>query len=156
MINVCCDTLETQAPIHLVAHQLKRINATAIEPDFSLSLSLKQHENLIDNLTAVTLSESTEQTLHQLNQTKYSLIDIRNQIISSIFYPIRPFSKRKLAKIDKQIEILDEQIFSIESQSYPSEEDLSNIVEKAKRRFDILTQKIDIQNDKVESVTLHR
>jgi hypothetical protein len=149
MTNVCCDTLETQALVHLVAHQLKRINTATIEPDFSLSLSLKQYENSIDNLTAVTLSESTDQTLHQLNQTKYSLIDMRNKILASIFYQISPFSKRKLAKIDKQIKHLDEQIYSIESQNLTSEEDLNNIVEKAKRRFDMLTQKIDIQKDKI-------
>ncbi|WP_131794013.1 hypothetical protein [Fluoribacter gormanii] len=156
MINVCCDTLEAQAPIHLIAHQLKRVNTTAIESDFSLSLSLKQHEKSIEDLTPVTLSESTEQTLHRLNQTKYSLIDIRNQILGSIFYQIRPFNKKKLAKIDKQIEFLDEQIYSIESQNFPSEEDLNDIVEKAKRRFDMLTKKIDIQKDKIEPAVFHK
>lgn len=155
MINVCCDTLEAPAPIHLIAHQLKRVNTTAIEPDVSLSLSAKHHEKSIEELTPVTLSESTEQTLHRLNQTKYSLIDIRNQILASFFYQISPYSKRKLAKIDKELELLDEKIYAIESQNLPSEEDLNNIVEKAKRKFELLTQKISVQEDKFESVSSH-
>ncbi|HBP6867980.1 TPA: hypothetical protein L6E37_003048 [Legionella pneumophila] len=155
MINV--DVLDTPVPIHLNAPQLKRVHAANIvEPGFSSSFSFKQYEESIEDLTPVTLNEYTEPALQQLNQEKYSLIDRRNQILASFVHQFSPFSKKTLTKIDKQIELLDEKIYSIESQNLPSEEDLNSIVEKAQRRFDLLTQETDDQKEKVESIYNHR
>lgn len=156
MINVCCDTIENPTPVHLIGGQLKRVNATSIERDFSLTLPAVQAENSIEDLTPVTLIETPEQILSKLYQTKDSLIDKRNKILASFFNQFRPFRKKRLAKIDKQIDLIDGEIYSIESKSLPSDEDLNNIVEKAQRKFNLLTMKGNIQEDKdTESVFHH-
>ncbi|MFO9416552.1 hypothetical protein SDB03_14285 [Legionella pneumophila serogroup 1] len=144
MINFCVDTIDNPTPVHLIAHQLKRVNAAG--GDFSPTLSV-QNERLSESLTSVTLTESTLDLVNQLYQKKYSLIDERNRVLASFLYQFNPFGKKRLTKIDKQIDIIDEKIYSIESQDLPSEKDLHNIVEKAQRRFDLLTKKGSIPKD---------
>nr|HAT8715411.1 hypothetical protein [Legionella jordanis] len=142
MINVCCDTVDNPAPVHLIGSQLKRVNPTSpLKRDFSLTFPTVQSDKSIEDFTTVTLIENSEQILSSLYQTKYSLIDKRNKILASYFNQFKPFRKKSLAKIDKQIDLIDEEIYSIESKNFPSEEDLNNIVEKAQRKFNLLTRK---------------
>jgi hypothetical protein len=158
MINICFDAAGSHAPVRVTAHQLRRVDAKSTEGDPSLYIPTIRHEKQDESLTPITLIESAIKNVDPLYQKKYALIDERNKNFASFFYNFNPFSKKRLAKIDKQIELIDSKIFSIESQNRPTEEDLNNIIERAQRKFDLLTMRNVNQNDEhsPNSVTSHK
>src|SRR5580693_5019893 len=107
--------------------------------DFSTVFQKSSAERVVRNIqaevVAITLQESKAQEIEKLLKERELLIEKRNNIIDSPIKYFIPFYRKKLREIDTDIDVLDLQLFSLETEDSIKESDLDTIVSTAEARL---------------------
>ncbi len=102
--------------------------------DFSLSISksdtlLKQTKSDLESSSiAITLEKNQEQIIENIMNLKKPLIQARNKILDNPLKYFLPYYKRKLAKIDIELDKLDLLLYQLEKENFIEENELNKIV----------------------------
>lgn len=91
--------------------------------------------NIQSEVVATTLQESRSQEIAELLRDRDLLIKKRNSIIDSPIKFFIPFYRKKLREIDADIDVLDLQLFSLETENSIKESDLDTIISTAEARL---------------------
>lgn len=107
--------------------------------DFSTVIQKNTAERVVRNVQAevvtTTLQESKAQEIAKLLTDRELLIKKRNSIIDSPIKYFIPFYRKKLREIDADIDVLDLQLFSLETEDSIKESDLDTIISTAEVRL---------------------
>lgn len=107
--------------------------------DFSTVFQKSSAERVVRNIqaevVATTLQESKAQEIEKLLRDRELLIEKRNSIIDSPIKYLIPFYRKKLREIDTDIDVLDLQLFSLETEDSIKESDLDTIISTAEARL---------------------
>jgi hypothetical protein len=107
--------------------------------DFSTVIQKSSAERVVRNIQSevvtTTLQESKAQEIAKLLRERELLIEKRNSIIDSPIKYFIPFYRKKLREIDADIDVLDLQLFSLETEDSIKESDLDTIISTAEARL---------------------
>lgn len=102
---------------------------------FQKSTAERVVRNTQAEVVATTLQESKAQEIVKLLRDRELLIEKRNCIIDSPIKYFIPIYRKKLREIDANIDVLDLQLFSLETEDSIKESDLDRIISTAEARL---------------------
>ena len=91
--------------------------------------------NIQSEVVATTLQESKAEEIANLLRDRELLMEKRNNNIDSPIKYFIPFYRKKLREIDTNIDVLDLQLFSLETEDSIKESDLDTIISTAEARL---------------------
>lgn len=123
--------------------QIERVSIQS--EDFSLFNQKETQQRmkweLESAVIATTISESKVQQIENIFYSKENLIRGRNAILNNPLKYYNPFYRKKLKKIDLQLDELDLQIYNLESEASQIKSDLDREIKSAEERLKQILEK---------------